>query len=117
MNKEVMLRKEATQDLSAGALAYSYEFTRDGELDEVRINFTNAACSQTVTITFDSGTGANYDTILKTEILSSAADFVYKPTRPDFFKKGDKLVVGITSGGTAVAWMTAFLKERNTFVS
>jgi hypothetical protein len=114
--KTVVYRKEASQDLSTGALAYSYEFTRDGVVDEIRINFT-AACSQTITITFDSATHANYDVVLKTEVLSSASDFIYKPTRPDFFQKGDKLVVGITSGGTAVANMTAFLQDANTFVA
>lgn len=112
--KEVLLRKEATQDLAAGALAYSYEFTRDGVLDEVRINFS-ASCSQTVTITFDSVTGANYDVILKTDILSSAVDYVYQPTRPLWFQKGDKINIGITTGGTAVAYMTAFLKEVHTW--
>jgi hypothetical protein len=112
--KEVILRKEATQDLAAGALAYTYEFTRDGVLDDIRINFS-AVCSQTVTITFDSVTGSNYDVILKTDILSSNLDYTYQPTRPIFFQKGDKLVVGITSGGAAVAYMTAFLKEVHTW--
>jgi hypothetical protein len=114
--KEVVMRKEASQDLAAGALAYTYEFTRDGVLDDIKFNFS-AACSQTVTITFDSVTGANYDTILKTEVMSSASDFYYQPTRPVFFQKGDKLVVGITSGGAAVAYMTAFLRDVATFNS
>ena len=114
--KEVVLRKETSKDLSSGALAYTYEFTRDGVLEDIKFNFS-ASCSQTVTVTFDSVTGANYDTLLKTEVLSSASDFYYQPTRPVFFQKGDKLVVGITSGGTAVAYMTAFLKEVATFNS
>lgn len=114
--KEIVLRKEATQNLAAGALAYSYEFTRDGALDDLRINFS-AACSQTVTVTFDSVTGENYDVVLKTDILSAAVDYTYQPTRPLFFQKGDKLVVGITSGGTAVAYMTAFVKQIETFNS
>jgi hypothetical protein len=112
--KQVLLRKEATQDLAAGALAYSYEFTRDGVLDQLLVNFS-AACSQTVTVTFDSLTHANYDVIMKSEVLSSASDFMYQPARPIFFQKGDKLVVGITSGGAAVAYMTAFLKEIQTW--
>jgi c-di-GMP-binding flagellar brake protein YcgR len=112
--KEVILRKEATQDLAAGALAYSYEFLKDGVLDQLMVNFS-AACSQTITITFDSQTHANYDVILKSEVLSSAVDFLYQPTRPIFFQKGDKVVVGITSGGAAVAFMTAFLKEVHTW--
>ena len=114
--KTVVYRKEATQNLAAGALAYSYEFTRDGELDEIRFNFS-AACSQVLTVTFDSVTGANYDTVLLNETLYAADDFVYKPSRPSFFQKGDKLVVGITSGGSAVVYMTAFLRDANTFVA
>ena len=112
--KQVLLRKEATQDLAAGALAYTYEFTRDGVLDDLRIHFS-ASCSQTVTVKFDSLTHANYDVTLKTDILSSATDYTYQPPRPIFFQKGDKLVVGITSGGMAVAYMTAFLKEVHTW--
>lgn len=114
--KNVVYRKEATQDLLAGALAFTHTFTKDGELDEVRINFS-AACSQTVTITFDSVTGANYDVILKTDVLSAASDYVYKPTRPDFFRAGDAVRIGITSGGTAIAYMTAFIRDVETFVA
>jgi hypothetical protein len=112
--KEILLRKEATQDLSAGALAFTYEFVRDGQLDAIMVNFS-AACSQVFTVTFDSLTGANYDVIVKSDTLSSAVDYVYQPTRPLWFRKGDKIVVGITSGGTAVAYMTAFLKEVETW--
>jgi len=112
--KKVLQRKEATQNLAAGALAYSYEFTRDGFLEDVRVNFS-AACSQAVTITFDSITGDNYDVILKSETLSAAVDFYHQPARPIFFQKGDKLAIGITSGGTAVAYMTAFISEVDTF--
>jgi hypothetical protein len=112
--KSVILRKEATQNLAGGALAYSYEFTRDGYLDDVRINFS-AACSQAVTITFNSKTHANYDVILKSETLSAAVDFYHQPARPIFFQKGDALDIGITSGGAAVAYMTALISEVDTF--
>lgn len=112
--KEVRLTKTATQDLAAGALAYSYEFDRDGVLDFIEIHFS-AACSQTVTVSKDSVIGANYDTVYKTDVLSSATNYTYQPTRPIPYNKGDKILVGITSGGTAVAYMTAHLKEVATW--
>lgn len=116
MGKLIRLRKTATQDLAAGALAFSYTFLRDGYLDFIEAKLS-AACSQAVVVTKDNVTGAAYDAVLKSETLSSATAWTYQPTRKIPFAKGDILLIGITSGGTAVAGLTIHLEEVMTWAS
>ena len=114
-DQKIKITETATQALGAGALAYSYTFLRDGYLDGVEIHFSGA-CSQTVSVTRDSVDGANYDTVLKSEALSVVTDFTYFPSRKRYFRKGDIIKIGITSGGSTTAYLTALLEEEHTWV-
>ena len=116
MRYQTKITETATQALGAAALAYSYEFLKDGYLDNIEFKFSGA-CSQTLTVTRDNLDGAAYDAVLKTQALGGATYFTYQPVRKIYFRKGDILLVGITSGGATTVGMTAFMEGGLTWVS
>jgi len=116
MNYQTKITETETQALGAGALAYSYTFLKDGYLDRVEAHFSGA-CSQTLTIVRDALAGAAYDTTLVSQALGGVTDYTYQPTRRIYFRKGDILLVGITSGGATTAGVTVFMEEDPTWVN
>lgn len=115
MYNPIPIKVTHSQDLAAAALEKSYTMTKDGVLDWVGFGF-NVACSQTITITRDSIDGANYDFVIKSETLVAATSFFYQPARPIVLFTGDILKVEIDTGGAAIAYMTAMLKEGGTWL-
>lgn len=113
MYKKSLIRETATQALGSGALAYTYTMLHDGTLDAVIISF-DGACSQTVTVVFNSADGADYDVTLDSSPLEGATSYKYQPTFPFPLSKGDAVTVGITTGGATTAYMTAFMREDPT---
>jgi len=102
--KKEILRKTGSQDLSSSAMSVTTAFGKDWQLAGVYVHFT-AACNQDISVTRDSTTGSNYDAVIKTETLSSAEDFAFRPTGNELYAAGDEVTVAITKGGTATAYL------------
>lgn len=107
--KTVPLKKTGNQDLSAAKMDVSTAFGKKWQLTGVYIHF-DAACSQTVTVKRDSSDGANYDSVIKSEVLSSATDFSWSPTE-EILESGDEINVQVSKGGTANGYLTIVGKE------
>lgn len=107
-----IVKKTGSQDLSAAVLALTTSFARPWRLKEVNIHFS-AAVTETVTVTRDEFTGANYDTVLKTEALTSATDFTWRPEGGVLLKRGDEIKVGCTNAtATQTAYVTIIGQEE-----
>ncbi len=99
------LRRTDSQNLASAALSTTTTFNRKWQLLSIFIHFS-AVCSQTLTVTFDSKDGANYDTVLSTQVLVAATDVYIQGESTDIFWKGDELTISITTGGAAIAYVT-----------
>ena len=88
-----------SQNLASAALSYTTSFARKRKIEQVLIHFS-AAVTETVTITFDSAHGSNYDTVLKVQALTSATDFVWRPEGELNLQSADALKVQCTNNGT-----------------
>ncbi|RLC88223.1 MAG: hypothetical protein DRJ03_03500 [Chloroflexi bacterium] len=95
----IVLRKKATADLTSAALAQTFEFQYDVELVAVLLH-ASEAITETVSVTFDSKDGANYDTLLDSTDLTAETDYVFRPTEPQVFQKGDKVSAACTNANT-----------------
>lgn len=102
-------RTTATQDLSTAALSKTTALTTRFKLLSVLIYF-DAAVSPTVTITFDSKDGANYDVILKRNTLAAAQNYVFIGGDGYVFEKDDQIKVDITSVA-ATCYLTILAQE------
>ena len=103
--KDRQIYDSAAQNLASAALTKTTAFLVPFRLNEITINFDGAAVTETVTITRDNGLGAGYDAVLKTEALSGASVFVWRP--PDdgcvFLLRGttlDQIKVQCTKANT-----------------
>lgn len=94
------LRRIDSQDLSAAVLDTTTEFNRKWRLLGILIHF-DAVCSQTLTITFNSKDGSDYDTVLSTQVLGAVSDVYIQGEETDTFWIGDELTVEITTAGAA----------------
>ena len=100
-----LVRKESSQDLSAGALNYTTNFAAKTKVLQVFLH-ASTNISETVTISFNSTTGANYDTVIKSETLSSAANVAWIPDN-FVLLSGDEVTVTCTNGGgTGTVYVT-----------
>lgn len=110
-----MINQTATQDLSAGAMTFTYEMQHDGYLSAIYIGFSTGS-SNTITVTYDSADGSGFDIPLDAETLSNNTSYKYTPgykTNP--LNKGDIVKVTITTGGSATASLTAKILEEPTW--
>ena len=87
-----------SQVLSAGALDLTTAINFDTMLSYVSIKFSTAV-SETVTLSIDSGEGANYDITLQSSSFTSRTNIFYQPEKPLYLKKGTELRVQCTNGG------------------
>lgn len=98
-----------SQDLSSGALSYTTPYSKGFTDLEVLIKFSGAV-TETITITLDSKTGANYDTVLRKKSLSSESSFVYKNSM--HFFAGDNIKIQCTNANlTGTAFVTIKARE------
>ena len=96
----------ASQDLSAGALSYTASYGKRFKLDEILINFSQAV-TETVTITYLSAKGTNYNTVLDLVPLVAQTSMVWRPQGQANFQAGDKIKVECTNiNGIGVAYAT-----------
>jgi len=107
------LSKDVTtsQNLATAGLDYTTVIARDRKVEMILFHFS-AAVSETVTITLDSGNGANYDTILQEVVLIAETDFVYRPQGELNIKSGDAIKLECTNtGGAGTCYATIKTSE------
>jgi hypothetical protein len=80
----------------AAKLAPGYAF----RLHEVRIHLSAAGGAGNFTATMDAGAGAAYDTVLKTQDMTSISDFHWQPTWPLLFAATDEVDFAWANAGT-----------------
>ena len=85
-----------SQDLSSDAMAYTTTIARRFKLDSVS-GKSSVAITETVTISLDSGKGANYDVTLATISLVSKSSFVWRPEGELNLLAGDAIKVACTN--------------------
>lgn len=111
------IKQTATQDLGDAVLAFTYVMTKDGTLEWIGISF-DGSITETVTVTFNSATGVNYDIVIDSSALSSATNYIFRPNNPIVLKKGDAIDVSVTKAtATDTAFLTAFFMEDNTWIN
>lgn len=98
------LKPDATtsQNLATGALSYTTSFStsKPWKLLSVEIK-ASQNITEEITLTRDSASGANYDTILRKKSLSAEQNFLYKPEGGLVFQAGDQLKVACTNANLA----------------
>jgi len=85
-----------SQDLSSGALSYTTSIDSDFQIEEIRFSFS-VGITETITITLDSSSGANYDTVLRVRNLNGDTYFVYRPEYKVNYRKGDEIKIQCTN--------------------
>ncbi len=89
-----------------GVLALDEEFEPDDafQLEEARLHLgAVGGSSEDFLITLDSLEGSEFDVVLNTQAMAAVSDEVYQPTRPEVFRKGEKLKFTWTNT-SAVSW-------------
>lgn len=96
MNNSLRVDITTSQDLSAGALSFTTTIGRRFKLERI-IFHGSVAITETITITFDSGQGADYDAVLRRKSLSNEQDFIYIPDGENDYYAGDEIKVQCTN--------------------
>jgi len=94
-----LARKESTQDLNVGALSYTTNFAAKTRVKQILFT-ASGSITQTVTFTFDSTTGATYDTVIASEDLVSETNYTYIPSGELILASGDEILIACTNSGT-----------------
>ena len=103
-----------TQNLALGALSYTTAINRKFKLEQAIFRFS-VAVSETITITYVSALGTNYNAILRVKTLSSEQNYVYVPDGENNFKDGDALKIECTNANvTGVLYGTLKTSEMLT---
>ena len=89
----------SSQDLSVAALSKVTAIGRQFKLEEVTIH-TSIPITETVTITRDSATATEYDTVLASRSMVAESDFVFRPQGECNFLSGDELLVECTDANS-----------------
>lgn len=103
-----------SQNLATGSLSLGSGQTESFELIACLISFSGAV-SQVCSVTYDSGTGANYDTVISTTTLSSGTSYFYAPEGRLFIPKGSNITLTCANSGTpaVTAYATILLVDIN----
>ncbi len=108
----VFMRTESSQVLSAGALSVtSSSSNKRWKLIEVLLH-ASTNITETVTVTFNSITGSNYDTTLGSASLSAKDNFQFHPDSEIVGLAGDEITVTCTNANaTGTVYTTIVLEE------
>lgn len=104
--------QNASQNLASGELSYTATYGKRFKLDEVMINFGNGSGGQvnvteTVTITYISSKGSNYNVVLDTVPLTTQSSMIWRPQGEANFQAGDSINVQCTNANTiGIAYLT-----------
>lgn len=94
-----IITMSTSQDLSAAALSYTFNFPGDGRFLWCQFH-ASEAISETISVTSNNKAGANYDTLLKSYAWSSGTDYFWAPSPALEFEAGHGLVFGVTNANT-----------------
>jgi len=89
-------RKETSQDLSSAALAYTTNFAAKTIIKSIMVH-ASVPITETITISFNSLTGANYDTVLVTQGLVAESNLFYLPPGELILLSGDEIDIACTN--------------------
>jgi hypothetical protein len=72
------------------------------QIEEVRLHLSAAGGAGSFTVTEDSGstTTTIYNTVFATQDMSSATDYIWRPTRPVTFSASDEVDFGYANANT-----------------
>lgn len=104
------LRRTGTSDLSEAALSLETNFSGRFMLSQVLLS-ASVNITETVTVTFISKDGTTYDVILDTSNLSSAKNYVFRPTGRLICEAGDKIKVTCTKANNTGSVYATIIAE------
>ena len=108
-----IVRKESSQDLSSAVLSYTTNFAAKTRVKSIMLH-ASGNITETVTFTFDSKTGVNYDTTLASESLTAEANLLYIPDSDLILESGDELHLACTNAyGANVVYLTVLGETIN----
>jgi len=84
------------QNLAVAEVDHSFDFTFATELATVYLH-ASVPITEVITVSFDSGKGAEYDTVIDTQQLTAKQDYVYAAGGTLTFNEGDKIRVQVTN--------------------
>ena len=100
------LRATTSQNLATAALSYTTTFTGNFQLQFVHLK-ASTGITETVTCTWASRDGTAYNVTLDTSSLSTATNYVFRPSGNCIFQDGDKLTVSCTAANhTGIVYVT-----------
>ena len=106
----VVVKETTSQDLSAAPLAYTTTHEGASRVLQVLLH-ASTAITETVTLTFNSGDGANYDTVISTSDLVAATDYVFRPEGDCVLGTTDTLSLACTDANdTGTVYVTVLLE-------
>ena len=101
-----LVRKETSQDLSVAALCYTTNFAHDTLVKWITLR-ADTNITETVTVYFESGTSANYTTILDSAALVAQNSFYYSVETDFLLEAGDEIHIGCTNNnGVGTVYVT-----------
>lgn len=86
-----VMRKYTSADTGAISTTLALDPERFYQLVEVRIHLSAAGGAGDFTITLNANEGDNYDSVIKTQAMTSVVSYVWQPDKPIIFDKGDEL--------------------------
>lgn len=108
-----IVRKESSQDLSSAVLSYTTNFAAKTRVKSIMLH-ASGNITETVTFTFDSKTGVNYDTTLASESLTAEANLLYIPDSDLILESGDELHLACSNNGTSnIVYVTVLAETIN----
>ncbi|MES0334737.1 MAG: hypothetical protein SFH39_00045 [Candidatus Magnetobacterium sp. LHC-1] len=87
----------------AAAVAMTVTNPRPGhkwQLKEVRVHLSAVGTAGNLTVTIDSGTNVVYDTVLKTQDMTSITDMYWQPEKPIILDSTDEIDIAWANSGT-----------------
>lgn len=108
----VFMRTDASQTLSAGALSKTTASLNKRWKLILALLHASVNITETVTVTFDSVSGANYDTTLNSGNLAGQANFMFHPDSEIIGLAGDEITITCTNANaTGTVYATIIFEE------
>ena len=94
-NRSLKTDKTFSQDLTAGALSYTSDYSRRGKIESVSVKAT-VNITETITVTLKSKNGSAYDIVLAEFDMLAERDFMFRPQGELNLQDGDEILVECT---------------------
>ena len=99
MLRENIKKYTGTVALTSAALLLLTTETKPFRLLKITLK-ASENITETIQVTYDSGTAAAYDTIEDSTALTAAQNYVFRPTGNDIFAAGDNVKLSCTKANT-----------------